>query len=32
MIEKTRHIYCDVSTHLEHDGHPYICSMVEACC
>ena len=24
MIEKTFNIYCDESTHLEHDGHPYM--------
>ena len=24
MIKKTFNIYCDESTHLEHDGHPYM--------
>ena len=24
MVEKTFNIYCDESTHLEHDGHPYM--------
>lgn len=24
MTEKTFNIYCDESTHLEHDGHPYM--------
>ena len=24
MIDKTFNIYCDESTHLEHDGHPYM--------
>ena len=24
MIHKTFNIYCDESTHLEHDGHPYM--------
>ncbi|MDO4181430.1 MAG: DUF3800 domain-containing protein, partial [Bacteroidales bacterium] len=24
MIEKTFNIYCDESTHLENDGHPYM--------
>lgn len=24
MVEKTFNIFCDESTHLEHDGHPYM--------
>lgn len=24
MTEKTFNIYCDESTHLEHDGYPYM--------